>query len=406
MRIALALAIGGALWAGTAARADLAEGTYAPDIEAKAWLNTDEPISLAELRGMTVVLVFWKGWHQGGEQVMPLMNLLNSRIGRIRGMFLIGLTDGRKDEVEEMLKREKVYFPIGTESESDEEYQISGWPRVVIIDPHGKVAWSGWADDIEELNRVTLEIMAETPPTKTHPEEAEIVRSELADAREALRADKFRDAYRAARTAYDHALTGDELKTRCQDMLDLIEALGRDKYAQAEVATDEKRYQDAVELLRTVRGQFRGMEVARRARKWLDTLARKHKEVAEILERENEEALAENVLYKALQDLQEDPRKIGAAYVKLEEILGEYPESPAARKARIVKERMEANETVMGYVRDHKASRDCEAWLFQARAYESVGKPNQAKSLYRRILDEYTNTIYADQAAERLAQLQ
>ena len=76
-------------------RADLKVGTYAPDIEAKDWMNTDgQPVSLAECRGMVVVLFFWVSWHPGGEYIMPLMTLVNaSRYGQSAGVFVIGVTD-------------------------------------------------------------------------------------------------------------------------------------------------------------------------------------------------------------------------------------------------------------------------------------------------------------------------
>ena len=67
-----------------AVRADPKLGSYAPDIEAKDWLNTDgQPLSLVECRGMTVVLFCWVSWHPGGESIMPLMTRINSSpVGR------------------------------------------------------------------------------------------------------------------------------------------------------------------------------------------------------------------------------------------------------------------------------------------------------------------------------------
>ena len=73
------------VWTSTV-RADIKVGTWAPDIEAKQWKNTDEPISLYECRGMVVVLFFWVTWHPGGEYIIPLMNLVSSEFGRQQGV--------------------------------------------------------------------------------------------------------------------------------------------------------------------------------------------------------------------------------------------------------------------------------------------------------------------------------
>ncbi len=69
MTRALIVAVGVMLGLSAVARADLKPGTYAPDIEAKDWANTDgEPISLAECRGMVVVLFFWVSVARGAAK--------------------------------------------------------------------------------------------------------------------------------------------------------------------------------------------------------------------------------------------------------------------------------------------------------------------------------------------------
>jgi hypothetical protein len=386
------------------AYADLDKGTAAPDFEATEWLNTDEPVSLAELRGMTVVAFFWQG-HQKIEIVLPLLNLLNSKIGRSRGMYLVGVTDGDRKMVEPLLKKELVFFPVALESKSAAEYKITGFPHVVVIDANGKITYSGWSASADELVKNVFDTIAETPPTKTHPLEAVIAQDNLRQARVALREDKFRDAYKAAKEAYEHALSGDTLKTDCHDVLELVEALGRDQLAQAVHAAEEKKFDEAVDLLRDVVREFKDMDVARSARRKLDLLKKKYDEVARLMSRDTEAGQAENLLAQALKDLRAQPRRIGEAYEGLERILKEYGSTPAATKAQTVLDRIKKNNGMMDYVRDYKARNDCELMLSQARAYERGGQVNRAKDLYRQVIQKYGDTIYADQAAKRLAQL-
>lgn len=391
---------------GNLARADLDKGDYAPDIEAKEWMNTDEPISIIELRGMVVIVFFWVSWSPGGEEVMPLMSLLNSKFGRSRGVFLLAVTDSDRKRVEEMLKKQIAQFPVGLEAQQAfEDYDLVDLdrPRVVIIDANGKVAWTGWPGQKggETLAKAVFDVIADTPPTKTHPEEAALARAALQQARQALRDDDYREAFKAARRANEHALTGDPLKTRCQDMLDLIEALGRDKLARADRAADEKDFEQAVTLLAEVRRDFKGVDVAVNARKKIEALKKKHEEVAAILEQQDDAALAENMLGSALNDI--NNRRFGKAYETLEEIVSEYAATGGATKAQTLLDRMRKNEGVMGYVRDHLASGECEMLLSQARAYLRAGRPERAKELLRTVMDNHSDTVYADEAAEVLA---
>lgn len=381
------------------------KGSYAPDIEAKEWINTDEPISLSEMRGMSVVLFFWVSWHEGGESILPLMNLVNSAIGRSRGVYMIGLTDATKARIADTLKKEKVFFPVGVESKSAEEYKVPTFPYVVIIDPRGRIAWKGWpgTGGGDTLVKEIMEALADTPATKTHPAEAALAEKALKEARQSLRAEDYQEAFTSAREAEEHALMGDPLRMRCQDMLELIEALGRDQLAQAEQAAAEKRFEDAVGLLRGVGRDFKGMEVAKSARRKLDALKKKYPEVAKVLERSNESVLAENELARALKEMRK--KDIGKACVRLESVISDYPATEAAGKAKTVLERVQKNPALMDHVRDYKASRECESLLSAARAYVQAGQPNKAKDAYRKIISDHGDTIYAEEAARRLTEL-
>jgi len=186
-------------------------------------------------------------------------------------------------------------------------------------------------------------------------------------------------------------------------MLDLLEALGHDLLARAQQASEEQDWETAVNLLRTVRREYLGLAVATRAKRRLDALKKKSPEVARILERENEAAEAENELGKALELIRN--KRFGEGYVRLEDIVTRYIGTEAATKARTVLERMQRNEGIMGYVRDHKAAKECENLLRLADTYARSQRVQQAKELYRRIINEYSDTVWAEEATRRLMRL-
>ena len=400
--IAAFLCVAGVLAA--SAFADLEKGTYAPDIEAKEWVNCDEPVTLREVNGMIVVLFFWVTWNPGGEYMMDTMNQIDSRFARSLGIYLVGLTDADRERIQDTLRTKKVFFPVGAASDSYEEYDIDSFPAAVVIDPTGKVVWTGHPGaEANELGNAIRKCIEDTPPWKTHPEEAAIAKRHLRDARQALREERYKDAFEAAKLANEHALAGDALKTSCYDVLELIEVVGRDMLARADEAADEKEFPDAVQELHDVRRNFLGLAVAKTAKRKLDALEKRYPEVARILVAEEDSSKAENELAHSLEMFRE--RKFGEAYVRLEELIGNYPDTEAATKARTVIERTEQNENVMNYVRDHKAKAECQNLLAQARAFEKTGRPEKAKAVYRQILDEHPDTIYAKQAIQRLMEL-
>jgi signal transduction histidine kinase len=369
-------------------------------------MNTEEPVSLSELRGMTVMLFFWVSWQPGVEQVLPFMNLFNSRLGRSQGVYMMGVTDSDRFRVEEALKGSLVQYPVALESDSYKEYGISQFPRVVIIDRDGKVAYSGWpSGGLNELQNVAIELLAEKPPIRTHPEDAKVVRERLETAYAALREGDVRAAFQAGILAERKALTGDELKTECREVLDLVEALGRDVYEQAEQAVDERDWERAVDLYQRVVREYKDLDVSNLARRRIESLKGRYDEFAAVMEDNRDAQRAENVLGEALDLLRIEGRgmkEIGEAYEKLEQIVSDFEGTAAADKARTVMNRMQENLGVMNYVTDYKASGECELWLSQARSLVKMRRVGKARELYRTIIDTYPNTIWADIAAQEL----
>jgi tetratricopeptide (TPR) repeat protein len=318
-------------------------------------------------------------------------------------VYLIGLTDADREKVEEMLDKQLVRFPVGMESDSHEEYEINSYPRMVVIDPTGRVRWSGWPADLGALREEVSKIHEEYPPVRTHPEEEEKVYRHLKEAREHLRAGRYRAAHDAASDAHESALTGDPLKMRCQNMLDLIDAVGRDLIAQAERAVDERRLEDAADLLQTVTQEFSQLAVARRAGKRLDELAEKHDKVKDWRTAGKEETIAGNILYRAKEAM--FAREFGEAFDQLEEILDEYPDTEAAGMAETVIERMRKHDGVWGRVRDHLAEDECSVLLSRARAYMELDRYADARELLEKITADHPRTIWDDEARRLLIEI-
>lgn len=392
------------------AQGELEVGSYAPDIEAKDWLNTEgEEISIQELRGMVVVLYFWVSWHRGGEYWIQSINVAqnNPRLGRRAGVFMMGVTDADKERVEELIEDQRIFFPIALESDAHEEYELQGFPHLVIIDPDGRIAWSGTpgggSGQSGGFMGALVEVLQENPPYRTHPFDVEQIHEYMDQFRAELRDDAFTNAYKAARSALDRAVAGDPLATRCLEAVELVEALGRDKLARANQLIDQKEFDAGVKLLKEVLQEYRSTEPARQARRRMEQLEERYEPVADVLAGIENDRAALQKFVDAYDLIGE--RKFGEAYVLLEEIVGSYENTSVFENAKTVLGRMKDNKAIMGYVRDYKASGECETWLSQARSYEDMGRTERARALYRKIIDKYPDTTYYEEAYRRLAKL-
>lgn len=400
MRTALwTLALIGSLAASPFARADLDKGAYAPDISAKEWLNTPEAISLKDTRGLVVVLYFWVSFHRAGELLLDEVNVVHNLVGN-RGVMVIGVTDSDRSRVQKSLEAAKVNFPVALESKVYEEYRISEFPRVVVIDAHGKVFWSGAATDGNSAQRAILDALAETPPTRTRPDETRAVHRRLGTARDALKKNEYREAFNAAREAIELAVTGDQLKVTCQDMLELIDMLGRDKLFEVDGYIDEKEYSKAVENIRWIIRNFFGTEVARDAKRKLTQLRKQYKEVEDLMKGHQQTSEAAKLLGDARRDIL--AQRFGNAWNALQKIVTDHKDTEVAPIAEGILARMRENPQVMSEVNDKQAERDCENWLASARNFIAAGRNKDAEEQLRRVIDKYPGTRYSRDAVEML----
>jgi len=98
-------------------------------------------------------------------------------------------------------------------------------------------------------------------------------------------------------------------------------------------------------------------------------------------------------------------KKYAKALAAYEEVVKDYKGTDAAKKAKAKIKKIKSNERIMAKIRDAEAKKKCESLLATARMFVSNGKIKEAKEHYQRIVDEYPDTSYAEEAEEKLATL-
>jgi hypothetical protein len=383
-------------------------GDYAPDLEAEDWINVESKLdvpSLAEMRGLVVVVFFWVSSHSGGEAVLPnVTQFENSEIGKTSGVYSIGLTDATRKVTERIQQQAMAFFPIGTKSKSAEEYGVDGGFGFVVIDAEGKLAFRGGGTDLSALSNAVQDTLKKNPPTKTHPREAKIVRKLLTEARSQIKAGEYRLAFETARDAFGRAVTGDILRSEVMDVIDLLEALGYERIDRAKPLIEQKKFAEAADQLRAVTREFAPpLDAGIDARDLYDAYKDEIDGFRDAVQAHFGEDEAATLFLDARIDLQ--ARRFGESHQKLSQIMTDYSGTKAAKYAKEMIERMKANEAVWSYVLDHGAETQCETWLAQARTHIRHGRFAEARRLLRRIREDYPGTSYDLEARDLLIEM-
>lgn len=382
---------------------------FAPDFQADDWVfpsaAESEVPSLKELRGTVVVVFFWVSRHEGGKFILPYMNLLDASdtFGRKGGIVMIGLTDADRKRTDEMVKENKITFPVGTSSKSAQEWEIDGEFGLAIVDTEGKLAYRGSGVDLQGMQSKLAEIISKGPPTRAHPIEARLARQDIAEARTLIGGGKFKDAYFLAGRAADRSVFGDPITSDALELTDLIERMAQERVAQVQPLLDKKNFKEAANVLRHVVRDFRGSATQREARKWMADLEKENDEFKKAMSSFQGEGTAAKLVYDAREELR--AKRIGEAYRKLSRTVTDYPDTEAADVAREMIDRMKKNENMWGFVLDDQAAGEAPRLLAQARNLIKERKYAEAKKILERVRKDFSGTVYDDEARDELIKM-
>jgi len=129
----------------------LAQGTDAPDFTA---LRGDSTlVKLSAFRGQFVLVDFWSTWCGPCKRTMPHMEKLHQKL-KDQGLVVLGVCvwdervkfDGWLRQPQVATSYLKVFDPAGRanlRSIASRDYKVSGIPTFYLIDPEGKVAFTG-----------------------------------------------------------------------------------------------------------------------------------------------------------------------------------------------------------------------------------------------------------------------
>src|SRR5713101_2070692 len=155
-------------------------GTPAPELTNTSWLNSDQPLRLAELRGRVVLLNFWVFTCGNCTRTVPSLVAFDERY-RDRGLTIIGIHtpelppysgEHDKENVRRALRAYGINYPVAQDNDRRtwDAYDIHYWPSFVLIDRRGRIRETGYGEFHErdatykEWSRKIETLLAEPSP--------------------------------------------------------------------------------------------------------------------------------------------------------------------------------------------------------------------------------------------------
>ena len=153
----------------------------APELPSNfSWLNCDQPLSLATLRGQVVLLDFWTVGCINCLHILPDLNYLQQKYQS--GLTVIGVHAAKFDHEQaiDTVRQATLRYDIGHPVLIDQnfyvwdQYAVRAWPTLVIIDPAGYVigylAGEGHRAALDELISQIIIIPNVSIPTQATPQ--------------------------------------------------------------------------------------------------------------------------------------------------------------------------------------------------------------------------------------------
>jgi DNA-binding beta-propeller fold protein YncE len=134
----------------------------------RGWLNTEQPLSLAALRGKAVLLDFWTYGCINCIHIIPDLKRLEAKYPN--NLVVIGVhsakfeNEKQSDNIRQIILRYEIEHPVVNDADFSiwRAYAVRAWPTQVLIDPAGYVVGKVEGEgNYEEIDEAVAETLAE-----------------------------------------------------------------------------------------------------------------------------------------------------------------------------------------------------------------------------------------------------
>jgi len=359
-------------------------------------------VDLKDLKGKLVLVDFWATWCGPCMAEAGHMVETNKKY-HDQGLQIIGISlDENRSALENVVKQKGFEWPQffdgqGWHGKFAQAWGVNSIPRTFLIDPSGKVVWTGHPGNMDAPLEKAFK---NTPPTLVDPAVAEQASAVLAQVEQSIAAGDGAGAIKQFAALPPDARKSGEIDARAKKDEEQLKTAADAMLAEVDPLIQQKQYAAAATKLKTLATALGDSDAATRAKKKLSELTAMP-EAQQQMMAADKAAKADAELAIA-QKLQQDG-KDELAYARYRQIVKQFPQTEAATAAQQAVATYEKDPAFVQHATEATAGGKAKGALALAQSYRNSGRPDLAKKKYQDVIQEFPGTSYAETAARELA---
>lgn len=364
-------------------------------LPAAEWLHAAAPVLADNLRGRLWVLAVLEPWSADSREQAGLVGDL-ACVWAPRGVTFVAVTVEPAEQVRAEVDLKRVGLPIGTGSILPLLLPLEPLPKVYLVGPEQTVLWSGHFGELGRRLQRHLDTVASQGLASDRANELSNL---LSRGQAALEARQYFLATGLASLVAEAAPTNHPLHEQAGQLLAKLDQVARGVLAESEQMIRERRYAEAYGRLQSVAEEFDNTPAAEQAQRRIDELQTNNRQWAAVVQARDTESAA-RALELARQATTDERHVEARRYYQ--RILEVYPRTPAAADARRALREMGRDKALATQLARQQAEPAAPVLLNLAARYAQIGRAEQARQYYQRVLERAPNTPYAEQARQGL----
>jgi thiol-disulfide isomerase/thioredoxin/outer membrane protein assembly factor BamD (BamD/ComL family) len=373
-----------------------------PKLQFKSVKGDD--INLASYKGKMVIVDFWATWCGPCMAEAPHMVQINEQY-KAKGLQIIGISldqtgnDAAKGAIDHGFNWPQACDNGVWKSAYAQSWGVDSIPQTFIISPDGIVLWRGHPALIEQPLEAAFK---DHPPQLVDPKVLADANSTLDEVDQAIQSNDAPAAIKALGKVSPDAMLDGKVSGRVLADQGKLQNAGSKMLADVEPLVQAKSYLDAIAKLQDISKGFFGSPTSDKARSRLDELM-KDPACKEAVDAERRQRAADDALTQA-QSLQAQKKDMDA-YLQFKQIAANFSGTPAADTAAKAIAVYEQNPDFVKAAKESAVAGKAKSLLNLAEAYKRAGRTDLATAKLQRVIDDYPNTSFAQQARQALDQL-
>ncbi len=149
-------------------RANLQDFGPAPELKNENWLNTEEPLKLADLRGKVVLLDMWTFGCINCQHIIPSLSEWDDKYNS-EGLEIIGnhypefTYEADLDNLKDAVERLQIDYPVAQDNRGNtwRAYNTHYWPTIYLIDKRGNIRYQHIGEGAYQETEAAIQALLE-----------------------------------------------------------------------------------------------------------------------------------------------------------------------------------------------------------------------------------------------------